>query len=244
MSDLEPELRAVGRAVEWPATPDLAATVAARLDAEGEQPRRWWHPVARLRPAVAVPAMVAVVVAATAAVPPARSAILRLLGIEAGERIVRIERPPVAPRRAPAFGERMSLEEARRRVPFPVLVPVALGPPADVRYSPRVPGGEVSLVYGARHVLTAFEGATIPYAEKLLGPHTALRHVDVAGAGGIFIAGGAFRYVALDRRGRVVEGSARLVDANVLLWERGRVAYRLETRAGLRGALRIARSLR
>jgi hypothetical protein len=243
MNDVDRELRRLAEELEWPPTPDVAGAVRARIDAAPAPPRRWWYPVARLRPAVALPAL-ALVLAATAAVPPARSAILRLLGIEAGERIVRTDRPPVAPRRPGAPGERVTLEQARERVRFPVRVPGVLGPPPDVRFSARVPGGEVALVYGTRHVLTAFQGATTPYAEKLLGPATELRHVSVAGARGIFISGGAFRYVALDRRGRVIERSARLVDANVLLWERGRVAYRLETRAGLSQALRIAASVR
>ncbi|MGZ6709471.1 MAG: hypothetical protein ACXVFN_21325, partial [Solirubrobacteraceae bacterium] len=152
MSDdaLRDELRALGREHPWPPTPDIAAAVAARIE-----PRRralaW-------RPAVAVPALVAVLVACVAIVPPARTAVLELFGLAGGEEVVRVPttpRPsPARPTAGPERGRRVTLAQARAAVGFPVRVPRALGAPDEVRLSRDVPGGSVSLLYGERAALT------------------------------------------------------------------------------------------
>lgn len=51
------------------------------------------------------------------------------------------------------------------------------------------------------------------------------------------------QWVALDEHGRPIARTGRLVNANVLLFEGGGVACRLETAAGLAAALRIAQSV-
>ena len=74
---IETRLQELAAHVDFPAEPDVAPAVMARLRAEPEAaaPRRRW------RPRVAIPlAALALVVGGVAAVPSARSAVLRWLG--------------------------------------------------------------------------------------------------------------------------------------------------------------------
>jgi hypothetical protein len=249
--ELRDELRALGREAAWPPTPDLAGAVAARIDARAPRapraPRRGWAPVARLRLAVVVAIVLAVLLAGVAVVPPARTAVLDFLGLAAREQVVRVPRLPApAPslQRAPDLGRRVTLARARAAVSFPVRVPALLGRPPEVRLRPQPAGGAVTLLYGNRHALTMFNGRTLRFARKSVGPRTRVIDTSVAGRPALFITGAPFRWVALDRAGVPVEATARLVDANVLLFDAGGVGYRLETGARLPEALAIARSLR
>lgn len=239
MSDLRDELRALGRTREWPPTPDVAAAIAPRL---ARAPRR-----ARmaLRPALALPALLAVLVASVAIVEPARTAVLDLLGLAGGEEVVRVPTTPTAPQPtlAPGRGRALTLTQARAAVAFPVRVPRALGSPPEVRLDRSLAGGAVSLIYGERAVLTAFRGRTLPYARKLVGPRTRVVATTVAGRRALFLTGAPVQWIALDQNGNPQPRTARLVNAHVLLFDRDAVGYRLETGAGLRRALQIARSL-
>ena len=87
MAELDRELLALGAYVGLPPERDLWPGIAARL---GVAPRRPWLRIA----AVAVAAL-AVAVGIAFAVPPARAAILRFLGLE-GVTIVRVEKLPPA----------------------------------------------------------------------------------------------------------------------------------------------------
>ncbi len=87
MAELDRELLALGAYVGLPPERDLWPGIAARL---GAAPRRPWLRIA----AVAVAAL-AVAVGIAFAVPPARAAILRFLGLE-GVTIVRVEKLPPA----------------------------------------------------------------------------------------------------------------------------------------------------
>ena len=239
MSDLRDELRALGRERDWPPTPDVAAAVAPRL-----APRRQRRPA--WRPALALPALLAVLVAGVAVVPPARTAVLEVLGLAGGEQVVRVPTTPTAPAAptlAPGAGRVLSLAQARAAVAFPVRVPRALGPPPEVRLDRSLAGGAVSLVYGERAVLTAFRGRTLPFARKMVGPKTRVVAATVGGRRALFLTGAPVQWIALDEHGRPQPRTARLVNANVLLFDHGGVGYRLETGAGLRRALQIARSL-
>ena len=122
-------------------------------------------------------------------------------------------------------------------------VPRALGPPPEVRLDRSLAGGAVSLVYGERAVLTAFRGRTLPFARKMVGPKTRVVAATVGGRPALFLTGAPVQWIALDEHGNPQPRTARLVNANVLLFDRGGVGYRLETGAGLRRALQIARSL-
>jgi hypothetical protein len=125
MPELELALRRLGHDVDWPETPDLATTVRRRIEAGPER---------RFRPQRLVLALaaLAVVGGAVFAVPPARTAILDWLGF-GGVEIRRVEELPKLRGGARlVLGERVSLEEARRRADHPVLVPA--GPTPDAVY--------------------------------------------------------------------------------------------------------------
>ena len=92
-------------------------------------------------------------------------------------------------------------------------------------------------------MLTAFRGRSLPFATKFVGPKTKVVRTRVAGRPAIFLSGAPTQWIALDEHGNPIARTGRLVNANVLLFETGGVAYRLETASGLRGALAIARSL-
>lgn len=232
---LEHELSALS--VPWPATPDVAATIADRLGAapaaRSRSRRRPW-----LRPALA--SLVALAIAA-AAVPPVRAAIERLIGVAGGERIERVEHVPQGARLD--LGAAVTLAQARRRAGFAVATPARLGAPDGVRLGGDLNGRAVSLLYGRDTVLTEIPHASAMLAAKQIGPQVRLRFVDVSGVPGIWIARGP-RALVFSGTGstRTVRRSA-LPGAGVLLWDRDGIAFRLETRRPFADALAIARSM-
>jgi len=236
---LEERLSALAADVEWPATPDVAARVGPALMPHAERRRRSWRRWF---------AGLGVLVLGGLAVSPARSGLLDALGVSEGERIERVQTLPPLPRELPrrfAPGARTTLDSARAAVDFPVRVPARLGAPPEVRISDAVPGGIVSLVYGDRAVLSQWRGGAVRYVAKTAGPGTEVRRADVDGAQAAFISGAPTYVVIEGADGRVVQGTATLTDANVLVWDDAHgIAHRLETRAGRDEAVRIAESLR
>lgn len=234
------ETRLTELAVQWPPEPDVAARVRARLEAE--PPRR----ARRLRPALAVPlALLALAVGGVAAVPSARSAVLRWLGIEG----VKIERVPVAPTPAPSaspldLGERTPLTPA-------MLVPRALGRPDAVYadadhvtflYRPRS-GLPESRQTGAGALLTQFPGRTQPeLIRKLAGPDTTIERVRVDGEPGFWLGGAPHGLIYEDPSGAIRESPSRLAGPT-LVWRRGDLTLRLEADVTEERALAIARSV-
>jgi hypothetical protein len=219
----------------------MAARVRARVEAE--PPRRAWH----LRPAVAVPlALLALAVGGVAAVPSARSAVLRWLGIEG----VKIERVPKAPTPAPTsspldLGTRTTLTRG-------VLVPAALGRP-DAVYDD---GEQVTLLYrprrglpesaqtGAGALLSQFHGRTRPeFIRKLAGPGTTIARVRVDGEPGFWLGGDVHSLIYEDASGEIRDSPMRLAGPT-LVWRRGDLTLRLEADISKSRALEIARSVR
>jgi hypothetical protein len=233
---IEERLAALAADVEWPPTPDVAARVRPVLGPQ--RPRRSWRRWF---------AGLGVIVVGGLAVSPARTELLDALGVSEGEHIERVAELPPLPRELPrsfAPGTRTTLSSARAAVDFPVRVPARLGLPREVRISDLVPGGIVSLVYGNRAVLSQYRGGGLPYIQKMAGPGTDIRAIEVGGAPGAFITG-APTYVFLEGSdGQVVRATRTLSGGNVLVWFDEGIAYRLELRAGRGEALRIARSLR
>jgi hypothetical protein len=209
MRDLHEELTALS--VEWPATPDLAGAVAARLAAGDEvaRPRpRAWRPALAYALAAAAAAFALVM----AASPDARSAVLEWLGLKS----VKVERrEPTAPPPQPGtlgaglgLGTPATLAEARGRSPF-LRLPQAdgLGRP-DAIYLGRL---GVSLVYGERpgYARSTTTGAAVlvqelparvePFVEKTLGEGTRLERLRVDGDPAFFITGAhGFAYESED----------------------------------------------
>ena len=245
MTELELQLRELGRELDLPSAPDLAPRVAARLRAEPTRRLRL------LRPRLAlVLAALAIALVGALAVPPVRAALLELLRI-GGVRIERVERlPEIAPRPGLALGTEVALAEARRRAGFAVEVPDedVWGEPDAVFVRPLAPGFAVSLLYGSeervRLLVTELRGRTEPVlVKKTAAAGTRIERVTVRGRPGFWISGAPHGVIFRDANGRIREDAYRLA-ANVLLWAEDGTTYRIEGRLSLPDALAVAESLR
>lgn len=243
VTELERTLVDLGRELEVPEAPDVVAPVLARIAPRAG--RLSWG--GRPRIALAIALAVLAALAATLAVPPARSALLRILHI-GGERIEIVDELPEIPMQLDlelVLGERVTLDEARARSRF------------DLRELDEHPDrvylgdrGTVWLLYGAlqRPRLLVAQTPRLGLADelmlkKLAGAGTRMEWVTVEGSRGLFLGGEPHLVYLVDERGRVVPETARLA-RNVLVWEEDGVAYRLEGDFTQDRALELARSLR
>jgi hypothetical protein len=244
---LDTRLADLAAHVELPPAPDVAARVRARVEA-GRPARRLALPL-RLRPAVAVPLAVLVVAfGGVAAVPSARSTVLRWLGLGG----VKIERVPETPR-VPAPTATPSALDLGRPVPLGSRpFPRALGRPDGVyvnadlvtlRYRPR-PGLPESANSGAGALVTEIPGRTREeFIHKSAGPGTRIEPVRVDGQRGYWLTGVAHELVFEERGGAMRLAPPRLA-GNTLIWRRGDKTLRLEAEVTKSRALAIARSVR
>ena len=240
MSDLRRELELLRTEVEFPPAPDIAPEVRRRLGRSrpGASPRSssW----ARSRLALALAAAL-VPLAAVAAVPSARDAVLDLFGLDGATVEVRPELPAgrVAP--DPELGARSTLDEARRAAGFDVLAPSALGAPEAVFFSDATPGGEVTLSYdGGRLLVSQFQGDRDPnYIGKIVPEVATVERFR----GGVWIEGAPHFFFYRTPDGGQREDSLRLA-GNVLLVERGELLVRIEGAPSRERALEIYSSLR
>jgi hypothetical protein len=228
MPELEAALRQLGREVEFPPTPDLAAAIRGRL----ERPRTWRRPVA-----VAF-AILVVAIGAVLAVPPARTAVLDWLGLR-NVSVVRVdELPPARPLGRLDLGRQVTLAEAKRQAPW-LLVPDRK--PDSVYLSNSLPGGQLTLLWGTpsdvRLLLTEFRG--MAYVEKVVQGDTKVEPVDIGEAGAWFQ--GQHVVMFSDRAGTFRESRGRLA-ASTLVWQSGDVTLRLEGDISREEALRIGRT--
>jgi hypothetical protein len=226
MSSLEPELAALAHVLEWPDTPDVVATVAARID-EAEAPRR--GPRRRL---ALVLAIVLAAVLAVLAVPPARTAILDWLGIGSA-RIVRVEElPPLPP--VPGLeilGDVVSLEQARTRAGFAFASPPDGEPaPDEIRVAP---GLRVTYVWrdgdGVRLLISQLPGSAADpgLLKKLADRQTGIEQFAVDGDRAIWLEGGPHVVFFLAPDGSVRDDQGWLA-GNTLLVDRDGVTVRVE----------------
>lgn len=246
---VESELRAVGRELAVPPASDLTATVRRRLadQAAGRRPtpapgggvfrrRLGWRAAV-----VVVAAMLALLIAT----PQGRAVIVHVFRF-AGVELRQGPGPANSPTRAALPGERQtSLEQARHRVSFPILVPAALGRPGEVVVSDggrvvsliyrRTPHGLVRIDEFAGHLDQA-------YFEKFVQLSDVTR-VEVNGTKGLWIKG-PHDLVYITRNGTPAVASARLTTGNTLIWATRQVALRLEGNLGKAAALAVARSAR
>lgn len=254
MSNLDLRLTELGREWDVPPTPDLAGRVAARL-ADQPAPAR---PLLRRRRKLTLSlAFALATIAALAAIAPAREAILDLFRV-GGETVRPV--PTLPPARTTIepqsdLGERVTVEEARRRSPFPIRTPAdtGLGPPDEVYRLEPPPGGLVTFVWRARPgfprasttgaglLMTQATGTAIP--GKGLAPDTVTERVAVNGDPGLWIAGGPHVLGYVDENDEFRQETTRLT-GNVLVWSRGDVTYRLEGDIPKARALAIAESVR
>ena|SRR5438067_4898859 len=227
MTELEQRLAALGRGIGWPQTPDLAARVAPRLE-----PRRRRR-IPRRALVLALAALV-LALAVAFAVPSARSAILRFLGLR-GVAIERVDRLPPAEERplSADLGHAVAPAEVEHEVGFePLLPPVAHRPTFYVS------GGFVSVLLATPKpvLLTEFSAGAGPgLLKKLAAGGTFVEPVTVDGGFGFWIRGNAHVLIAPQAPPRLA--------GNVLLWEHGPLTLRLEGRLTKEQALRLARSI-
>jgi hypothetical protein len=262
--DLDAALADLATAIEFPPTPDLAGAVAARLaDAPAPAPARRRPPwLAGWRRLAAV-GLAAVLLAAAVLVasPGTREAVARRLGLRGID--IRIGGPPpTATTRASqrldlGLGERVTLEEARRRVDFPVLVPGAPGfQQPDAVFVDDVPaGGRVDLVYRARPDLSAspftdagllvtqFQGRWTPEFLKKVIDMGMVEEVTVGGEPGYWFSGEPHFFTYRDAAGEFREERTRLA-GNTLIFQRGELTVRLEGRLSREAAVAVAESMR
>jgi hypothetical protein len=241
--ELERTLEQLASKTDWPPTPDVAGKVVTRIatdpgKASGARSAR------KRRRARAGAAGLVTLVAACAAVTPVRAEVERLLGIAGGERVERVRTIPPAPARLD-LGRAVTLDRARQLAGFAVVAPRDVDEASvPARLGSAFGARSVSLLLGADAILTQTPGAETKVAGKLVGPTVAVRPVDIDGTFGLWIAEGPRVLRVLDRHRRVVLWHSALPGSGVLLWDRGTLALRLETRRPLGDALRIARSLR
>ena len=155
-ADLEQALTELAPRVAYPPTPDLAATIRARIAAEPAASRPGWSWPALLRPRrLAIVALVLLIIAvgALAVSPELRTAVAKRLGIH-GIEIIFVDETPT-PAASPVgttllLGESMTLAEAQSRVSYVIQVPAELGPPDEVYLRQLAAGPMVTLLYRPR----------------------------------------------------------------------------------------------
>jgi hypothetical protein len=225
MAELERDLRALASLVELPAERDLWPGVAARLAA---RPGRRW-----LRGAAAALVAAALAIGIAFAVPPARSAILRFLGLE-GVTIVRVEKLPPAGKGPGAIGRRVTLEQATKMLVFTPLLP-GIGAPDAIYVDPNQM--LLTMIYGKGDVrlrVTELISGSQAFS-KIVYTSQHVERLPVNGGPGYWIEGE-----------HVVSGlfGEPELSASALIWEQLPVTVRLEGRIGKAQALRIAHSFR
>ena len=264
-----------GARIAWPRTPDVRGRVLARIGAE---PRRtpWWRAAWSPRYGFA-PAIVTIAIALLAVLvfsPEARATatdILRLRGVE----IFRgpVPTPSPTPSRSPGsilsptpspalgLGTLVSLDEAKARAGYPVVVPTdpLLGAPDEV-YIRAVPSSnQISFLYktrpgiplspdaGVAAIVSEFGGGTVDeqFFGKVLDRNTTLERVVIDGEPGFWIQGTPhfFFYAVAGAAGSVQQETLRLA-GNTLIWQRNGLLMRLEAQVDKATALRIAASFR
>jgi hypothetical protein len=255
MADLEPQLGELAAALEWPATPQLAGRVRARLASA----RRPWY-VSRWAMAAAA---VVIVGSAIVVYTPARDAAAGWLNLHVF--IQRVEHPPTpSPLPSGSAGERLGLGNpttmgtTRSEVEWKIVVPSTLGQPDEVYYQPPPLGpsqGEVSLVYRARPgiAVSGQTGVAVLITEargtvdqnffgKMLGPGTTLAYVTVGGRQGYWISGSPHVFFFTDADGNFRNETMRLA-TNTLILDYGGTIIRIEGNLTKAQALEIAASL-
>jgi hypothetical protein len=248
MTELEHALVALGRELEVPATPDLASAVMRQLAPR----RRHWltrHWLTRQWPtrpaAVAIAFVIIAALAATLAIPDARSALFRVLHI-GGEEIQFVDELPQVESDAGLpyrLGRNVSLAAARQQADF-TLRELDEGP--DGVYLGE--HGTVWFLYGTPERVRLLVAQTAEldldsrFMFKLVSPDTRVSEVSVGGARGFFLSGAAHVVLLVDKYGNVIDESARLAK-DVLIWSRGGITYRLEGDFDEHEAIHLAKSL-
>lgn len=257
--ELEATLTDLGERLEYPRPARLADAVLARIREPRE--RRWWDALASPRYAFApaIATLLLILVVSLAAVPQVRATadeFLRLRGIDIFRSAV-TPSSPAASAAVPFPGERVTLEDARRRAPF-LRVPTdaRLGSPDQVYIDRSQAGERVTLVYlsrpgipvsreaGVSAVVVVFRGhVDNSLFGKVAEPGTRIEEVTVGGGRGFWIEGAPHQFFYRDPAGNVWPETLRLA-GNTLLWEQSDATLRLEAQVSRDEAIRIGASAR
>jgi hypothetical protein len=257
MSELERQLTALGRELDWPPTPDVSTAVTARLRRSAPGLRRRVWPAAGFRRSLAI-AVVALLVLAGgvfAAVPSVRHSVLEFFGLRGATIERRDHLPPAPSPRLPKVGERTTLAHAREVLGFEPLVPGAAGTPDATFVDGSVPGGRLSLEYRPRPglpeakstklglLVDEFRGDLNPdYMGKMAGQASSVEPFELEGDRAIWVSGAPHFFFYRSPRSAFEERELRIAQ-NVLLLEQGRLLIRLEGAFGKKRAIELARSL-
>jgi hypothetical protein len=277
---LEGQLYALGREMTYPPTPPLAERVRARLlQQRPRAPGASWRAPRRLAIAALALLLVGLGVA-LASVPTTRKALAEFFGLQR-IRVIQVTEIPLPtaalspePTTAqstplptptttlrPGISGATTLEDARRRVNFPVLLPTypdGIGAP-DELYAQRLGASpsdaQVILVYRAKpglglqpsreedNLFALYQFRTQGMFRKSADTGTRLEELRVGDARAFWLEG-AYHFIQYrDASGREVVEMERVVRGNTLAWEVGDVTYRLETSLPKEEAVRIAESL-
>jgi hypothetical protein len=243
------ELRALSPRLDMPPAGEQAIAVRQRLEAP-QRPATRPPLIARWRARILYPRwraalIVALTVVALAiAVPQSRAVIAHVLRLD-GVELRQAPGPSPVPHPSLPGEQEMPLEQARRHVAFPILVPAKLGRPAAVTVSDS--GRVATLIYDhtpyGQVRLDEFGGHLDPvYFEKFVQAGS-VTEVRLNAAIGLWVTGPQeIVYVRGD--GMVVQASARLTTGSTLIWGTPQVALRLEGGFSKAAALAVAASAR
>ncbi|MEV4808996.1 hypothetical protein [Micromonospora avicenniae] len=238
MDDLERQLRDLSPWLHTPESPDVTARVRTRLAVPAPRPRRWRYYLAALLAAL----LVGLLPPGRAALAEAVAGLLRFAGVTIATAPAP-EPPAGAPSPLPSQRS-LPLDEAQRKVRFPLRGPAALGAPEQVLVADPDSTGAyrvASLLYrGGTLRLDAFDGRVdAVYLKRISGPGT--EWVQVNGAFAVWVAG-PHELTYVDRFGVTRVETARLA-ASTLIWEEAGVTYRFEGDLPKTEAIRIAASV-
>jgi hypothetical protein len=255
---LEQQLRDLAPYVSWPATPQFADRIAARLAAPSRIERPWFQQRWALAAAVVI-----AVVAALLVYNPTREAIANWINVHVFiQRVTTLPSP--SPRTSGNVGDRLALgrlttlQEAQRAVSWQISIPAALGQP-DLVYILEPPAGppdtEITLVYlsvpgvnpagetGVAALVTEARGRVdTQFFGKMLGPDATIEPVSVDGHQGYWIAGKPHIFYYRGADGTVQQETLRLA-SNTLLLDVDGTLVRIEGNLTKEQAIHIAESL-
>lgn len=256
--DLEERLALLQADIAWPATPQLASLVGARIRRPAAVRRPWVQNRWALAAAAAV-----VVAAGLLAYTPSREAIASWVNLHTI--ITRVNHlatpsplPPGSVGKRLGLGEPTTLSDAQSKIAWKIVVPASLGRPDEVYLQlPPLgpPQGEVTLVYKARPGLKASAQTGVAvlvteangkvdanYFGKMLGTEATLEDVTVNGHPGYWISGTPHGFFFTDSDGNFRNETFRLA-TNTLIFDDNGILVRVEGDLTKAQALEIATSL-